>query len=213
MAQTSAEDQAVYAMSISQWILITALLAASAHSPAQTCLSGLPESLRSVVEQDHWTIVQPRDLSESDLILWKTDHPGQCPGVAAGNSPSKSNPYFIVALILPDGPNNLIEKVLLVTRKKNRPVTQLAIPMTTVSTPHVVWLQKDRYLGIDVTASLDSFIFERVSGPASQPIYQGSHMKSIIPQETKAVAPPTPEPATTSTDSPEALLTPPVNEN
>src|SRR5215469_18454187 len=99
-------------MSISKWILINALLVAATQSPAQTCLSGLPESLRSAVEQDKWTVLQPRDLSESELILWKADHPGQCPGVATGAS--KTNQYFTVALIHPDGPNDLLEKVLLV---------------------------------------------------------------------------------------------------
>jgi hypothetical protein len=152
-------------MSISKWILISALLAASTHSPAQTCLSGMPESLRLVVEQDKWTIVQPRDLPESDLSLWNSNHPGQCPGVAAGNSSSKANHYFIVALIHPDGLKNLLEKVVVVTQKKNRPVTQEAVSMWAVSTPRVVWLQKDSPLGIGITASRDSFVFERVSAP------------------------------------------------
>jgi hypothetical protein len=196
-------------MSISKWILINALLVASSHSPAQTCLSGMPESLRSVVEQDKWSIVQPQDLSESELILWKTDHPGQCPGVAAGKPSSRANQYFVVALIHPDGPNNLLEKVVLITRKGSQPVTRLAVPMTTVRTPHVVWLQKDSYLGIDVIASRDSFIFERVSGPASQPIYQGSHIKSLLPVEAIPAASPQPQPATKSIDNNEALLTPP----
>jgi hypothetical protein len=196
-------------MSISQWILITALLAASTHLPAQTCLSGMPESLRSVVEQDQWTIVQPQHLSESDLSLWNSNHPGQCPGVATGSTSSKANRYFVVALIHPDGPKSLLEQVLLVTRKKNRPVTQEAVSLRIVSTPHVVWLQKDRYLGNDVTASSDSFVFERLSGPASQLIIQGSNIKSFLSQETRAVAPP-PQPATKPTDS-EALFTPPID--
>lgn len=195
-------------MSISKWILINALLAATTQLPAQTCLSGMPESLRSAVEQDKWTIVQPRDLSESELLLWKSDHPGQCPGVATGTS--RTNQYFIVALIHPDGPNDLLEKVLLVTRKNSHPVTRLAVPMTTVRTPHVVWLQKDSYLGIDVIASRDSFVFERVSGPASQPIYQGSHIKSLVPVDTTPIASPPPQPATKATDSnDEAMLTRP----
>jgi hypothetical protein len=197
-------------MSISKWILINALLAASTHSPAQTCLSGMPESLRSVVEQDQWTIVQPQDLSESDLSLWNSNHPGQCPGVAAGNPSSKANRYFIVALIHPDGPKSLLEQVVLVTRKKNRTVTQEVGPLRLVSTPRVVWLQKDRYLGIDVTASRDSFVFERVSEPASQLIIQGSRIESFATLETRAVAPPAPHPATKPTSN-EALLTPPID--
>jgi hypothetical protein len=197
-------------MSISQWILINALLAASAHVSAQTCLSGMPESLRSAVEQDKWTIVQPRDLSESDLGLWNSDHPGQCPGVAAGNLSSRANRYYIVALIHPDGPNSLLEQVLLVTRKKNRPVTEEAVSLRIVTTPHVVWLQKDHYFR-DITASRDSFIYERVSGPASQLIIQDSQIKSFLPLETRAVAPPPPQPATKPTTSSEALLTPPID--
>ncbi|MGD0443622.1 MAG: hypothetical protein ABSA39_06765 [Edaphobacter sp.] len=162
-------------MSISQSILTAALLVASTHSPAQTCLSGMPESLRSVVEQGQWTIVQPRDLPESDLSLWNSSHPGQCPGVAAGNSSSKTNQYFIVALIHPDGPKNLLEKVVVVTRKKNRPITQEAVSMWAVSTPRVVWLRKDNYPGIDVAASRDFFAFERVSAPGGWPTSNSLH--------------------------------------
>jgi hypothetical protein len=168
----------------------------------------MPESLRSVVEQRQWTIVQPHDLSQSDLSLWNINHPGQCPGVAARNPSSKTNQYFIVALIHPDGPNSLLEQVVLVTRKKNRPVTQEVGPLKLVSTPRVVWLQKDRYLGIDVTPSSDSFVFERVSGPASQLVIQGSQIKSFLPIETSVVALPS---ATKPTISSEALLTPPID--
>ena len=177
-------------MSISKWILINALLAASTHLPAQTCLSGMPESLRSAVEQDQWTIVQPHNLSESDLSLWNSNHPGQCPGVAAGNTSSKTNQYFVVALIHPDGPKSMLEQVVLVTRKKNRPVTQEAVALRIVTTPHVVWLQKDSSLGIDVTAAGDSFVFERVSAPASQLIIQVSRIKSLLSLEAKASPPP-----------------------
>lgn len=193
-------------------ILIPALFAVSTHLPAQTCLSGMPESLRSVVEQDKWTIVQPRDLSESDLILWKTDHPGQCPGVAAGNTSARANQYFVVALIHSDGPKNVLEKVVMVTRKNNRPVTQEAVSMWAVTTPRVVWLRKDRYLGVDVTVSRTSIVFERVS-PASQPIYQASPNKSFLPLETKAVDSPLPPPTKKCLDNTEALLTPPIDEN
>jgi hypothetical protein len=129
----------------------------------------MPESFRSAVEQDQWTIVQPQDLSESDRSLWNSNHPGQCPGVAVGNPSSKANRYFIVALIRPDGPKNLLEQVVLVTRKKNRPVTEEAISMRTIHTPNVVWLKNDSNLGINVAASRDSFFFERVSAPGGWP--------------------------------------------
>jgi len=200
----------LFAMSISRMILITALLTASTHLPAQTCLSGMPESLRSVVEQDKWTIVQPQDLSESDLILWKTDHPGQCPGVAAGNPSAKADQYFIVALIHPDGPKNLLEKVVMVTRKNNRPITQEAVSMWAVATPRVVWLQKNRYPGIDFTTSRDSFVFERVSATASQTARQASLIKPLLPLETGAVTSTPLQPATKCLDDTEALLTNPI---
>jgi hypothetical protein len=168
----------------------------------------MPESLRSVVEQDKWTIVQPQNLSESDLILWKTDHPGQCPGVAAGNPSSKTDPYFIVALIHPDGPKNILEKVVYVTWKNNRPVAREAVSMWAVSTPRVVWLQKGRYL--DVAASRDSFVFERISAPANQTAYQASPLKSFLPLETRAVSSTPLQSATKCTDDTEALLTNPI---
>ena len=194
-------------------ILITALFAASTHLPAQTCLSGMPESLRSVVEQDKWTIVQPRDLSESDLVLWKTDHPGQCPGVAAGNTSATANQYFVVALIHSDGPKNVLEKVVMVTWRNNRPITQEAVSMWAVTTPRVVWLRKDRYLGVDVTVSRASIVFERVSAAASQTTYHATPNKSFLSLETKAVDSPLSPPATKCIDNTEALLTPPIDEN
>jgi hypothetical protein len=181
-------------MSIGQRILIAAVLAVATHSPAQSCLKGLPQSLRSAVEQDGWSIVQPQDLSQPDLQIWNNTHLGECPGVAVGNPSPKAKPYFIVALIQKDGPKNFIEKVLLITAKQSQhakqnelsinkptpPLIKVAVPETTVSTPHVVWLQRDHYLGIDPPPSRDSFVFEKLAGPASQPIIQGSHIKSFF---------------------------------
>jgi hypothetical protein len=63
----------------------------------------------------------------------------------------------------------MLEEVVLVTRKKNRPVTEEAISMRTIRTPNVVWLKNDRNLGIEVAASRDSFFFERVSEPSGWP--------------------------------------------
>jgi hypothetical protein len=189
-------------MSISQWILINALLAASTQLPAQTCLSGMPESLRSVVEQKQWTIVQPQDLSQTDLSLWNSYHPGQCPGVAAGRPSSKAKRYFIVALIHPDGPNSMLEEVLLVTQQKGRPVTQEAL-LRIVSTPHVIWLQDDPY-PFDGASSRDSFVFERVSGRASQLIVQDNQIKSFQPLDS-------PQPALRPAASNEALIMPPMH--
>jgi hypothetical protein len=193
MAQPLAEGQAIR-HEHRESELITALLAAATHSPAQSCLKGLPQSLRSAVEQDGWTIVQPHDLPQPDLEIWNNTHLGECPGVAVGNPSPKAKPYFIVALIQQDGPKNFIEKVLLITMKQNQPMRQsqvvadkqspplikVAVPETTVSTPHVVWLQRDDYLGIDPAPSRDSFVFEKLAGPASQPIIQGSHIKSFV---------------------------------
>jgi hypothetical protein len=174
--------------SLCQWILVAIsvaiFIAISTHSHAQTCLNGLPESLRSAIEQDHWTIVQPEDLSEADLRFWKNGHPGECPGVAAGDFSSKAKSSFIVALIQRDDQKNLLEQVLLVTLKKNRPVTEVAVPPTQVPTPRVVWkLAKGRYLGIDGTKasiSRNSFVFEKLVGSAKQYYYDGSHLKSFI---------------------------------
>jgi len=168
-------------MSINQWILIAALLTVPGCSPAQTCLQGLPQSLRLAVEQDDWTIVQPKDLPQPDLDIWNNSHLGECPGVAIGNPSPKARQYFIVALIQRDGPHNFLEKVLLVARKQNHPVVKVAVAETTVTTPHVVWLQKVNSLGADPASSRDSFVFAKLAGPASQPIVQGSHISSFFP--------------------------------
>lgn len=171
-------------MSLYKWILIAAFLAIPARSHAEACLNGLPETLRAAVEQDNWKIVQRDDLSESDIRVWKNNHPGECPGVASGSFSPKFKQSFIVALIQRDGQNNLLEKVLLVTQKKNQPVTEDAVTTLAVATPYVVWpLKKGRYLGIDGTKasiSRDSWVFEKLVGPASQYYYQGSNVKSFV---------------------------------
>jgi hypothetical protein len=172
----------LFAMSITKWILSASLIALPAISPAQTCLKGLPQSLRATLEQDEWTIVEPHDLPQADLDIWNDTHLGECPGVAVGAPAAKAKPYFIVALIQRDGPHDFLEKVLLITRAQNHSVVKVVIPETTVVTPHVVWLQKTHYLSIDPVPARDSFVFEKLAGPASQPIVQGSHVRSFFPQ-------------------------------
>jgi len=171
-------------MSLSKWILIAALFAAPVLSQAEPCLSGLPDAARAAVEQDNWTIVQREDLSEADLRVWKNSHQGECPGVAAGNFSPRAKSSFIVALIQRDFQKNLTEKVVLVTMKKDRSETELAVTTISIATPYVVWkLPKGRYLGIDGTKasiSRNSFVFEKLVGPASQYYYDGSRLKTFV---------------------------------
>lgn len=171
-------------MSLLKWTLIAALLAAPACSHAAPCLNGLPASLEAAVEQDNWKIVQREDLSDSDLRFWKDRHPGECPGVAAGNFSSQAKQSFMVALIQRDEQHDLLEKVVLVFQKKDRPQAEDAVTTQAVPTPYVVWrLQKGRYLGIDGTKasiSRDSFVYEKMVGPASQYYYQGDRLRSFV---------------------------------
>lgn len=172
-------------MSFSRWILIAALISLPACTRAQsTCLNGLPDTLRAAVEQDTWKIVQYNDLSQADQRVWMNNHPTDCTGVAAGNFSPRAKQSFIVALIQRDGQNNLLEKVDLVYLKKNKPVVEDAISTLAVATPYVVWkLNKGRYLGIDGTkASIprNSFVFEKLVGPASQYYYQGDRLRSFV---------------------------------
>jgi len=184
MASPPAEDKAG-SMSVSRWILVALLAAAPACSRAQKpCFNGLPDNLRAAVEQNNWKIVQREDLSESDLRFWKDRHPGECPGVAAGDFSPHAKQSFIVAVFERDEQKNLLEKVLLVTEKKHQPVAEDAVTTMAVATPYVVWkLHKGRYLGIDGTKasiSRDSFVYEKMVGPASQYYYQGDHLRSFV---------------------------------
>ena len=171
-------------MSLCKWILVLIFLSISAHSRAEDCLSHLPDSLRSAVEQDNWKIVEPHDLSASDLRVWINNHPDDCPGVAEGNFSPRAKTSYIVALIQRDDRQNLLEKVDLVILKKNRPEVEDAVTTIEVATPYVVWkLAKGRYLGIDGTrASIprNSFVFEKLVGPASQYYYHGNQLKSFV---------------------------------
>jgi hypothetical protein len=165
-------------------ILIAMLVSVSAHARAEDCLSGLPDSLRSSVEQDHWKILSPFDIPTADWKLWKNAHQGQCPGVAVGNFFPKTDSSFVVALIQGDDPKNLLEKLVLVTLKKDQPITEVVVSPAQAATLSVVWkLPPGHYAGVDgkrASISRDSFIFEKVAGSATQFYYQGSKLQSFI---------------------------------
>jgi hypothetical protein len=159
------------------------LLSICTHLRAQDCLSGLPESIKSTIEQDNWKIVQPGDIPMDDWKLWKNTHQGQCPGVAVGNFFPKADSSFIVALIQGDQ-KTLLEQVLLVTLKKGQPTTAVVVSPMSVTTPAVVWkLPRGHYAGVDGTEasiSRDSFVYEKVASSAKQFYYQGSNLKSFV---------------------------------
>ena len=165
-------------------LLLTALsLCLSKPLFAQDCLSNLPDSLRSTVEQDNWKIVQASDIPQDDWKLWKNTHQGQCPGVAVGNFFPKTDTSFIVALIQQQDPKTMLEKLVLVATKKGQPITEVIVPPTQVANPSVVWkLGPGHYGGVDgskASISRDSFVFEKVASTARQFYYQGSHLQSF----------------------------------
>src|SRR5271167_4752275 len=121
-------------------LLLAALfLTISTHSLAEDCLSNLPPSLKSAVEQDNWKILSPFDLPNADWKLWKNAHQGQCPGVAVGNFYPKTKSSYVVALIQGDDPKNLLEKLVLVTEKKDQPITEIIVNPVQAATLSVVW--------------------------------------------------------------------------
>ena len=89
-------------MKLNKWVLVAILLSSSIHSRAESCLNGMPDAVRATVEQDNWTILQPQDLPDTDLKVWKNAHQGQCPGVTTGNFFPKADTSFVVALIQGD---------------------------------------------------------------------------------------------------------------
>lgn len=169
---------------LSKWILVALFLTISGSALAEDCLSGLPDALKSTVEQDHWKILSPFDLPSADWKLWKNAHQGQCPGVAVGNFYPKTDASYVVALIQGDDPKNLLEKVVLVAYKKNQPITEIVVNPAQATTLSVVWkLQPGHYAGVDgkkASISRDSFIFEKIASSATQFYYQGSKLQSFI---------------------------------
>jgi hypothetical protein len=164
-------------------ILIAILFSMPAHLRAQDCLSGLPDTLKAAVEQDHWKIVSPFDIPPDDWKLWKNTHQGQCPGVAVGNFASKE-PTYVVALTLGDDPKNILEKVMFVSTKKGQPITEIVVSPTQVTTPSVVWkLPPGHYAAVDgkhSSISKDSFVYEKIAGSATQFYRQGSKFDSLL---------------------------------
>ena len=171
-------------MNLSKWTLIALLLSISTHSRAESCLSAIPDSVKSTVQQDNWAILQPQDLLGNDLKIWKNAHPGQCPGVAVGNFFPKADTSFLIALIQGTDPNNLLEKVLLVAQKKDRSETMVVVSPIQVNSPSVVWkLSPGHYAGIDGTRaaiSRDSFVVQTINSSAKQYYYQGTHLQSFV---------------------------------
>jgi hypothetical protein len=169
---------------VTKFILAAICFSVPANLSAQDCLSGMPDSLRSAVEQGNWKIVQAGDIPQDDWKLWKNAHQGQCPGVAVGNFFPKADSSYVVALIREDDQKKLLEQVLLITLKKGQPATAVVISPIAVTGPSVVWkLSPGRYAGVDgTTASIsrDSFIYEKVASSAKQFYYQGSNLKSFV---------------------------------
>jgi hypothetical protein len=165
-------------------ILIAVLFSVAAHAWAEDCLSGLPDSLRSSVEQDHWKILSPFDIPSNDWKLWKNAHQGQCPGVVVGNFFPKTDSSFVVALIQGEDPKNLLEKVVLLTRKKGQTITEVIVNPVQAATLSLVWkLPPGHYAGVDgkrAAISRDSFVFEKVASSATQFYYQGSKLQSFV---------------------------------
>lgn len=176
-------------MSFYRGIFLAIVISLSARAYGENCLNGLPQSVRSTVEQDNWTILLTQDLAGTDLQVWKVNHPGECPGVASGDFYPKGKPAFLVALIQRDltqgnDQKNLLEKLTLVYLKKDQPITEVVVPPAPVAAPLVVWkIRPGHYLGIDGTKasiSRDSFIYEKPAGFARQFYYDGTHLKSFV---------------------------------
>jgi hypothetical protein len=171
-------------MRLNKWVMVAILLSSAGYSRAESCLSGIPDSVRSTVEQDNWTILQPQDLPETDLKIWKNAHQGQCPGVTSGNFFPKADASFIIALIQLDDQKKLLEKVVLVTQKKDRSETTVVISPIQVKSPSVVWkLPPGHYAGIDGTKagiSRESFVLEKINSSAKQFYYQGNRLQSFV---------------------------------
>lgn len=171
-------------MKPNKWVLVAILLSSAVHSRAESCLNGLSDSVRSTVEQDNWTILQPQDLPDTELKIWKNAHQGQCPGVTTGNFFPKVDTSFVIALIQGDDQKNLLEKVIIVTQKKDRSETAVVVSPTQVKSPSVVWkLLPGHYAGIDGTKaaiSRDSFVVEKINSSAKQFYYQGNRLQSFV---------------------------------
>jgi hypothetical protein len=170
-------------VNLASWILVATFFSVCTPVWAEDCLSGLPDSLRSAVEQDHWKILSPFDIPSDDWKLWKNAHQGQCPGVAVGNFFPRTDSSFVVALIQGDDPKNLLEKVVLLTQKKGQPITEIVVSPQQVATPSVVWkLPPGHFAGVDGTKasiSRDSFVYEKIAASAKQFYYQGSNLRSF----------------------------------
>jgi hypothetical protein len=180
------------ATTMSPWkgIVLAIVISLVAQVHAEDCLNNLPASIRSAVEQDNWTILQPQDLAGTDPQRWKGNHPGECPGVTSGNFYPKGKTSYLVALVQRDSTqgsqqNNLLEKLTLVYLKKDNPIILAVIPPTQVAAPMVVWKlhpggYQDLYGTKKVTISRESFVYEKLVGPANQFYYDGSHLKILV---------------------------------
>lgn len=173
-------------MNLTRWATIAMFSALPACCLAQSksCLNVMPEPVRSAVEQDNWKVLQPQDLAANDLSIWKGNHPGECPGVAAGNFHPKADSSYVVALVKQDEQKHQLERTVIVTLKKDRIRTEDVIPAAPVTTLAVVWkLPPGHWRGLygnKAAIKRDSFVSEQIVSAATQYYYDGSHLKSFV---------------------------------
>ena len=89
-----------------------------------------------------------------------------------------------MALIQKGDQKKPLEKLTLVFFKKDLPITEAVVPPTQIADAFVVWkLRPGHYqdlYGKKTTISRESFVYEKLVGPAEQFYYDGTHLKSFV---------------------------------
>lgn len=155
---------------------------------AQATCDVLPAELPSYVNGNAgWKVVSEKDLSRDDQELWPRYHHNACPGFTTADLDGAGQSYSAIALLRSEK-GQLIERLIVVSRKADQLVEQEVVGPTSVSTPWVVWRTKsgrvfDYDTGMHIDVPHDSIIYEKMEASAFQYYMLDGRLRSILVSE------------------------------
>lgn len=158
------------------------IAADAARSGGDACNN--PPAHVTAAIQPGWVLLRLGDLNPDDRRFWITARPQVCPGYAAAIMEKGSQPAYAVATLRRRADRIEEQVVLIVPKRADVVVHQLAMPRT-VGNPAVVWRVapgKTRAWDGSRTMNIryDSVVVETIESAAEQFYFAGGRLKSIV---------------------------------
>ena len=154
-------------------LLTTAMIAASAARAGEPDCGHLPSAVTAyLATHAAWRPVQLSDLNADDQGLWRQDHAGHCPGVAAADFDGAGRDSYALAL-LRTGPDGPLEKLVILHRRPRGSSATTAIAAYKTDSPSVVWRMPPG------SAPHDSIVYEQFEAATVQYYFKGDRLVKI----------------------------------